>query len=58
MQFPISETCPKCHKLVAVATVELHPTRPDRALYEFTCANCGPVKTRIVSILPGQESAA
>jgi ssDNA-binding Zn-finger/Zn-ribbon topoisomerase 1 len=54
MQFPVSETCPKCRKLVAIATVELHPTHPDRAVYNFMCANCGPVKTRIVSLLTDQ----
>jgi hypothetical protein len=35
MQFPVSETCPKCRKLVAIATVELHPTHPDRAGLQF-----------------------
>jgi hypothetical protein len=32
MQFQIRETCPRCRKPVTVATVELHPTRNDRAL--------------------------
>jgi hypothetical protein len=35
---------------VSVAVVERHPTRPDMALHNYECADCGPVKTTIVSL--------
>ena len=50
MQFHVSETCPRCRKPVSVAVVERHPTRSDMAVHNYECADCGPVKTTIVSL--------
>ena len=44
--------CPKCRKPTMQAVVELHPTNPDLALQNFECAECGPVKTKIISLMP------
>jgi hypothetical protein len=40
------------------AIIEPHPTRPDLALQNFECADCGPIKTRILSLKPAPELAA
>ena len=29
-----------------------HPSRRDLALHNFQCADCGPVKTKIISLTP------
>jgi hypothetical protein len=34
------------------AAIELHPTRSDLAVHNFHCADCGPVKTKIISLKP------
>jgi C4-type Zn-finger protein len=45
------ETCPRCHRLVnMLSEIEAHPSRRDLALQNFTCPECGPVRTRIISI--------
>jgi hypothetical protein len=49
-----SETCPKCHKPITQAVIKQHPARPDCALQNFECADCGVVKTRIYSLKPGE----
>jgi len=48
------ETCPKCHKPMMQAVIEPHPTRGDLALQNFECADCGPVRTKIYSLRPGE----
>jgi hypothetical protein len=50
MQFQVSETCPRCGKPVSLAIVEPHPTRTDIALHSYECVDCGPVRTRAVSL--------
>jgi hypothetical protein len=51
MQFHIGEAyCPRCHKPVAVASIERHPTRPDIAHHNYECEACGPVLTRAISL--------
>jgi hypothetical protein len=52
--FHLNDACPKCGKPLLQAVIELHPTRSDRALHDFTCANCGPIKTKIISLKPGE----
>jgi hypothetical protein len=49
----IDEICPRCHKPVKPAVIEPHPTRRDLALQNFECANCGPIKTKVISLKPG-----
>ena len=48
----VDDNCPKCRKPTMQALVELHPTNPDLALQNFECADCGPVKTKIISLTP------
>jgi hypothetical protein len=50
------DICPKCHQPIWQTTIELHPSRPDLAIHNFRCADCGPVKTKIVSLNPGKSS--
>jgi hypothetical protein len=49
MAYQISDTCPRCQKPIALVTIEPHPSRDDLALHNFNCANCGPIKTKIIS---------
>jgi hypothetical protein len=49
----VDDSCPKCRKPTMRAVVELHPTNPDLALQNFECADCGPVRTKILSLKPG-----
>jgi len=57
----IHDTCPKCHKPIMQAIIEPHPTRRDLALQNFECADCGAVKTKVLSLKsrePSPELAA
>jgi hypothetical protein len=47
------EICPKCRKPTLQGVVEAHPSRRDLALHNFQCADCGPIKTKIISLKPG-----
>jgi hypothetical protein len=38
------------------AVIERHPSRHDLAFHNFTCLNCGPVKTKIISLNPGESA--
>jgi hypothetical protein len=52
-------TCPNCHKPTLQAVIEPHPTNREIALQNFDCANCGPVRTKILSLkTPTLEMAA
>ena len=51
-----NDTCPRCRKPLMRGVVEPHPSRPDLALNNFQCANCGPVKTKIISLEPNKPS--
>jgi hypothetical protein len=48
----VDDTCPKCRKPVRLAVIELHPSRPDLAIHNFQCVDCGPVKAKVYSIKP------
>jgi hypothetical protein len=37
--------------------IELYPSRKDIALQNFRCADCGPVKTVVISLKPGKPSS-
>jgi hypothetical protein len=39
------------------AAVMAHPSRTDLALHNFHCADCGPVKTNVISLAPPARSA-
>jgi hypothetical protein len=50
------EICPKCRKPLMQGVVEAHPSRRDLALHNFQCADCGPVKTKILTLTPKTDS--
>jgi uncharacterized Zn finger protein len=58
MSFTLSfnDTCPKCHKPIMQAVIESRPSNRDLALQNFECADCGLVKTRILSLRPGAKT--
>jgi hypothetical protein len=45
-----NDPCPKCRKPITISTIESHPNRNDVALHNFACAECGPVRTKIISL--------
>lgn len=51
-----NDTCPKCGKPTMQSEVEPHPTRADIATQNFRCADCGPVKTKVLSLDPHKPS--
>jgi hypothetical protein len=51
----MNDTRPKCCKPIRRTTVQLHRTRRDLAIHKFECADCGPVKTRILLQKPGES---
>jgi hypothetical protein len=53
--FHTNDPCPNCNKPMAQAVIERHPTRNDLAVRSVYCANCGPVKTKIISLEPGES---
>jgi hypothetical protein len=44
-----NEPCPKCHKPLMQGVIEAHPSTPHLALQNFEWADCGPVKTKVLS---------
>jgi hypothetical protein len=57
LSFYFNDPCPKCGKPTVKAVIEAHPSHRDLALYNFHCAGCGPIKTKIISLeLPVQSS--
>ena len=51
------EPCPRCRKPIRQTTIELHPTNRALALHNYECAECGPVKTKIISLKPNKTAA-
>jgi ssDNA-binding Zn-finger/Zn-ribbon topoisomerase 1 len=49
----VDDTCPKCRKPIKVAVIELHPSCPDLAIQNFQCVDCGSVKSKVISLKPG-----
>jgi hypothetical protein len=49
----IDDICPKCHQPMMQAIIEPHPSRRDLAFQNFECADCGPVKTKVLYLKPG-----
>jgi hypothetical protein len=50
--FHFNDPCPRCRKPLMQAEIALHPRNPNLALHNFTCADCGPVKTKVLSLKP------
>jgi len=51
-----NEICPKCRKPTMQTLIESHPTNRDLALENFNCADCGLVRTEVLSLTPGKPS--
>jgi hypothetical protein len=39
------------------AVIEAHPSRRDLALHNFHCDDCGPIKTKIISLEPRAQAS-
>jgi uncharacterized Zn finger protein len=57
LTFRLNDPCPKCGASKMQAVIEAHPSRTDLALHNFHCADCGPVKTKVISLTPPVRSA-
>jgi ssDNA-binding Zn-finger/Zn-ribbon topoisomerase 1 len=57
LAFYFNDPCPKCRKPLMQAVIEKHPTRQDLAVQNFRCTDCGPVKTKVISLTPKKPSA-
>lgn len=44
---PTSQTCPKCGRAITQASLEEHPTRPGRFVWQVECP-CGYVLSRVI----------
>lgn len=47
-----TDLCPKCQRPSMNAVIESHPTDRDLALQKFYCSECGPIKTKLISLKP------
>jgi phage FluMu protein Com len=50
----IDKTCPKCRQPIRRTTIEAHPSRTDIAIQNFHCADCGHLKSVVLSLKPGK----
>jgi len=50
----IDVPCPKCQRTIRHTIIDIHPTIPSAALQTYECADCGPVKTKIISLEPNK----
>jgi uncharacterized Zn finger protein len=57
LSFQLNDRCPRCGKLTMQAVIEAHPTSPDIAFHNFHCADCGPVKTKVILLTPKKPDA-
>jgi uncharacterized Zn finger protein len=55
LTFFVDDICPKCSKPVKLSVIEPHPDRRDLAVHNYQCADCGPVRAKIISLKPGQQ---
>jgi hypothetical protein len=58
LRFFIDDLCPICRQPVKVAEIDLHPSRPDLAVYNYHCMDCGPVTGETYSLKPGEADRA
>jgi hypothetical protein len=52
LNLPYNDPCPRCRKLTMQSVIEPHPSRTDIALQNFYCADCGPLKSKVLSLEP------
>jgi hypothetical protein len=53
LHIPTDDSCPRCGKQIRFAVIESHPIRNDIARHSLQCVDCGPVKTKLLSLRPG-----
>jgi hypothetical protein len=51
------EPCPRYRKPIRQTTIDLHPSIPDIALHNYQCPDCGPVRTKVISLAPKEPPA-
>jgi hypothetical protein len=51
----MNDTRPKCRKPIKETTVTPHPTRHDLGIHNLECADCGVVRTKILSLKPSES---
>jgi hypothetical protein len=49
--------CTKCGQVKMRSVIEAHASDNSLALHRFYCADCGPVKTEIISLKPPARSS-
>jgi hypothetical protein len=49
----VDDTCPKCRKPIKLSVIDVHPDRPDLAIHNFACVDCGQVKAKVYALKPG-----
>ena len=52
LSFYFNNPCHRCGLPMVHATIDRHPAVRDLALHKFYCANCGPIKTEVLSLKP------
>jgi hypothetical protein len=50
LTFYSNDPCPKCNRPILHAVIDPHPTSRDLAFHKFHCADCGPIRTEILSL--------
>jgi C4-type Zn-finger protein len=48
--FYFNDPCPKCRQPRVNAIIEKHPSRKDLAVQNYYCVDCGPLKTKTISL--------
>jgi hypothetical protein len=56
LTFRLQDPCPRCSKFLLQAVIEPHPTDHTIALHNLECWDCGPVKTKVISLKPSKPS--
>jgi hypothetical protein len=54
--FRFNDPCPKCAKPIMHAVIDRHPTKSDVAVHKLECAQCGRLKTQMLSLKPRKPS--
>jgi hypothetical protein len=50
-----NDYCPRCHKLTMQSVIEAHQSRTDIAIQNFYCADCGPLKSVVLTLEPAKK---
>jgi hypothetical protein len=52
LNFFFNDRCPKCRQPKVQAEIVAHPINRHLALQNFHCPDCGPIKTKVISLEP------